>query len=90
MVDLVDEFVEAGGWFGHVVGVPAAVAVCAVEPPVVVAWVVAELRDGLAGPVGTEFGVPGWPAFVDGDVLAARVALDAEFVAVSRRDFRSQ
>jgi hypothetical protein len=36
---------------------PAAVAVCAVQTPVIVSGVVAELRDGLAGPVRSEVGM---------------------------------
>jgi hypothetical protein len=63
---------------GHVVVVPAAVAVGAVQAPVMVVGVVAELGDGLAGPARAGVGMPGWAALVDGDALAP----DAVFGAV--------
>ncbi len=59
------------------------------EPPVVMLGVVAELGHRLAGPVGAEIGMPGRPALVGGDVLAAHVALDADVVAVLGSHARS-
>lgn len=85
-VDLGEELVEPWGGLDHVVAMPAAVAVRAVEPPEVVGRLIAQLGDGLARPIGSEIGLPGRSALEDGDALPAHIALDAHLVTVLSGD----